>query len=611
MRNNTQRLNAPTYSSNAAQFTFNTEGSKPTKVLLALPDTQLKEVFNDFYAAEMLIDLARFSLSERQLFEFMGQAQLRESANLRPLFIQKPIEIQKIWANQYLYESLNPLPKTEIEVPKPVIVKPKKLSDYTLNNLDLFIVKRSKALEYIANIKSKKAIICEESDIETVKNAVKDATVITYSDTSKLDVASFKNVYVLGSQNFTLYSWLNTSNAIEKLAKNTNVVLFADTPIHLGIAKRHILIDAPKFNAQVIVSDNPSATFVESILACPSEDVLFLDTHGSVNKQLIDYQRVKRTDLYFADHNKLLFVLYDNAVSVSPEALSQFKNVVFVANNETKSCVDMSTFCNETDKFISQHLEMIDKDIYKGTIEKMFFEAVKTKSLPIRRNGQTWERCPNTMAYLETQHQIKYLMSDAGALKRHLEQFAKTNVEVAEITEATAEIIADIKQSKIDLAAEKKTEFAEFLQAVENANIQSLNELKGYVAQQENMSRGGKIAYRRLETLLKVNPNFSTCFEAVRDSYVGWTKTKGRFFAAKIIKTTTKTGNALQIFRDTTEGHNYTKIDLLDIARATLPMIKGSDIEAWKQLKRICHLPNKRVRDGVNRLRLYEVIFLE
>jgi hypothetical protein len=611
MRNNTQRLNAPTYSSNAAQFTFNTEGSKPTKALLALPDTQLKEVFNDFYAAEMPIDLTRFSLSERQLFEFMGQAQLRESANLRPLFIQKPIEIQKIWANQYLYESLNPLPKTEIEVPKPVVIKPKELSDYTLNNLDLFIVKRSKALEYIANIKSKKAIICEESDIETVKNAVKGATVITYSDTSKLDIASFKNVYVLGSQNFTLYSWLNASNEIEKLAKSTNVVLFADTPIHLGIAKRHILIDAPKFNAQVIVSDNPSATFVESVLACPSEDILFLDTHGSVNKQLVDYQKVKRTDLYFADHNKLLFVLYDNVVGVSPEALSQFKNVVFVANNETKPCVDMSTFCNETDKLVTQGLEMIDNDICKGTIEKMFFEAVKAKKLPIRRNGQKWERCPNTMAYLETQHQIKYLMSDAGALKRHLEQFAKTNVEVAEITEATAEIIADIKQSKIDLAAEKKTEFAEFLQAVENANIQSLNELKGYVTQQENMSRGCKIAYRRLEILLKINPNFSTCFEAVRDSYVGWTKTIGRFSAAEIIKTTTKTGNALQIFRDTTEGHNYTKIDLLDIARATLPMIKGSDIEAWKQLKRICHLPNKRVRDGVNRLRLYEVIFLE
>jgi hypothetical protein len=598
-----QWLNAPTYSSNAAQFTFNTEGSIHHKRHFDLSEKKLKEVFNAFYEAEILIDLTRFTLSEGQLCQFLGQAYLRESLKLRPIFIQTPNEIEKIWGERYLYECENPQPT-------PIIFEQKALNDYQISNLDLFVVERSKALDYIANLKGKKVIICEESYIDTAKKAVNNAIVLTYKDASKLNIDEDVNVYVFGSQNFARKFWRNSANEIEKLAKRANVILFADTPIYLNIANHINVIEQPSLNAQVIVADNPSATFVESVLACCPEDVLFLETHESVNKQLADFQQVKRSELYAADHDKPLFVLYDSAVGLLPKAFSQFKNVVFIANNETKPCLDMSTFCDTLATRTRAALDMLDNDLYKGETEKMFFEAVKSGTLPIRRKKNGWERCPNTEGSLEYEHQVKCLVSDAGALKRHIEGFAKIHVKAAETSTATAEIIADIKQSKIDIAAEKKTEFFEFLQDVEDKGIESLNDLKVYVANRETMSRGAKIAYNRLKTLSKVNPNFVTCFDAVKDSYVGWTKTKGRFCAAKIIKTDTKTGTVLQIFRDTTEGNNYTKTELLDIARAILP-INGNDAEAWKQIKRMCHLPNKQVMKEGNRGRLYEVIFLE
>ena len=599
-----QGFNASTYSSNAAQFTSNTEGvtSKKGSPFL-LSETRLNDVFNAFYEAQILIDLTKFKLNEKQLFTFAAQAEFRKSLNLTPLFLQTPDEIYTIWGKQHLYECENPQST-------PVIFEQKALNDYQISNLDLFIVERSKALDHIASLKGKKVIICEASYIETAKNAVKGAEVITYKDTSRLNIEDDTTVYVFGSQNFARKYWLNTTNEIEKLAKSTHVVLFADTPIYLNVAHHINTIDKPTLNAQIIVSDKSSATFVETVLNCSPEDVLFLDTHESVNKQLIDYQKVKRSELYAADHNKPLFVLFDNAVGLLPEAFSQFKNVVFIANNETKPCIDMSTFCAALGDKTYHALKMLDSDIFKGEIEKMFFEAVKNGTLPIRRNGETWENCPNTEGVLEYEHQVKYLVSDAGALKRRVEGFAKIHVKAAEISETTAEIVADIKQAKIDLAAEKKAEFFEFLQNIEDKNIGSLNELREYVANQENMSRGAKIACSRLKILLKANPTFSTCFEAVKDSYVGWTKTKGRFLAAKIIKTNTKTANKLQIFRDTTEGGSYPKSELLDIARATLP-ITGNDVEAWKQLKRMCHLPNKQVMKDGNRGRLYEVVFLE
>lgn len=95
---------------NSTLITPHTEGVTSTKVLpFTLSNAQLRDVFNLHYEAEILIDLTRYSLSEKQLCEFLGQAYMRESLNLRPLFIQTPDEISKIWGEQYLYESENPI----------------------------------------------------------------------------------------------------------------------------------------------------------------------------------------------------------------------------------------------------------------------------------------------------------------------------------------------------------------------------------------------------------------------------------------------------------------------------------------------------------------------
>jgi hypothetical protein len=103
-------INATIQSPNAATYTPNTEGVTSKKVLpFSLSDAQLRDVFNLHYEAEILIDLTRYVLSEKQLCEFLGQAYMRESLNLCPLFIQTPDEISKIWGEQYLYESENPI----------------------------------------------------------------------------------------------------------------------------------------------------------------------------------------------------------------------------------------------------------------------------------------------------------------------------------------------------------------------------------------------------------------------------------------------------------------------------------------------------------------------
>ena len=140
----------------------------------------------------------------------------------------------------------------------------------------------------------------------------------------------------------------------------------------------------------------------------------------------------------------------------------------------------------------------------------------------------------------------------------------------------------------------------------------SLGDLNTYVAKLgAEMTRGAKVAVNRIKLLSKLNNEFSTCFFAVKDSYNKWTQMRGRFRASKTVKTNTKIGKTLQLFRNTTEGGQYTKIDLIEIARAMLPMVKGNDKDVWKQLKTYCFLTQKRIRQDNERCYIYEVIFLE
>lgn len=499
------------------------------------------------------------------------------------------------------------------------------LDEYTFDNLDLFIVDRTKALQRIKKDTRCKIIVCEQAYIETIEKELGanrfdgkkfdgSTGVCTYSDLSRimgLEHLKHISIYVLGCENFARRHYINAANQIEKIAEQSNTVLFTDTPIYLNIAKRIITIDRHTFNSKLVFSEKPRATFVELVKKKSPDRVLFLDTHESVSKQLKGFQKVKRSELYAADHSKTLFVLYDNMVNMLPESFSQFENVVLIAKSENKPVMSMTTFCAANAKKTRNALDLLDNNVYVGDIERPFIEAVKNMKYTIRKGNGVWERCPNTEGVIEAEHQIKILLSNTNELQKHLNRFAVSTHQEAVVSEATMSISNAIEQTQKDLVAEKRTEFFEFLEDVEQKGGSSQSELKSYVAKRDQMSRGAKVAFNRLKILSKVNTAFSTCFEAVKSSYSDWTKTKGRFYAAKAIKNNTKIGNYLQVFRDTTGGDFYTKPQLIEMAKVVLGMVDGSDREIWKQLKRTCFLPSKTCRCDKKVTRVYEILFLE
>lgn len=501
----------------------------------------------------------------------------------------------------------------------------RQLDDYSFSNLALFTIDRYKAVERIKEDTERKLIICESSFIETIEKELNAKRfdgktfegltgVCTYSDISKLniDISKSVNTYIFGSHNFTNKTYANTVNEVERLAVHTNIVLFADTPTYLNLASSITIIDVHTPNTNTILSDNPQATFVELIKKHLPTDVQFCDTHESVKKQLSDYQSVKRSELYAADHKKTLYVLFDSKVGMTPETFTQFENVVFVANSESKTAINMSTFCSALDNDVATTLRFTDTSFFNGSIEKGLFEDVTRKNIPIRHTNGKWEQCPNMTGILENEHQIKILYSDAAELQKHIDRISVSTHETAKISEETAEISEDIKQAKRDLAAEKKTEFHEFLENAGSEGVMSMDDLNSYVAKLgDDMTRGAKVAFNRIKLLSKLNNDFSTCFYAVKDSYNKWTQTRGRFRASKTVKTNTKTGKAIQLFRDTTEGGQYTKIELIEMARVMLPMVKGSDKDVWKQLKTYCFLMQKNVMRNGERYSIYEIAFLE
>lgn len=488
------------------------------------------------------------------------------------------------------------------------------LAAQNFNNLDVFIAERSKTLEYIKEDTGKKIIVCENSALESIQTA-DNTTVCGYSDLSKVKTTIGKNttVYVLGSQNLGRKYYINAANEVEKVAQHAKTILFADTPIYLNIARNITTIDRSTPNMNVLVSDKPRATFVETLRKYATDAVLYCETSESINKQLKNYTMVKRSELYAADHNKTLVVLYDKNVQLLPDAFTQFKNVVLVVSAEKKACTSMSDFCTANDKQTNDALALLDNNVMGSQIEKLFYEAVKNRTIAIRLNTalHKWERCPNTEGVMENEHLINTLVADAEGLKQYLNKRGILTEQAAEVSEAAEAIELEIEEAKKDLAAEKKKEYFDFLDAVATDAIASQAELKDYVAQQETMSRGAKIAYNRLQILSKVNPSFATCFEAVHAAYNRWTQTKGRFLAAKVIKNKTKMGIALSGFKTATDGNRYTKGELLDLAKTMLPMLNENDKEVWKGLKRLCFVTSKAGRREGKVMKLYEVHFLE
>jgi|GEM_PF-2916835 len=485
------------------------------------------------------------------------------------------------------------------------------------SNLKLIEVSRLAAISKIKADRSPKVIVCELSFIEEIKAQIKGSVEFyTYSQTSRIS-ASNANIYVFGSQNFTRANYLNTVCQIEKAAKTNNVTLFSDTKTFLNIAKSSTITERCTANAQIIISENGAASFIEIVRKHKTDEVLILETSESINKQLepLGFKKIKRSELYAADKNKMLFVLYDSNVNLLPEAFSDFQNVVFVVNSEKKECKNMSDFCKQLDRNTKSTLSLLENDLPSHSA-KMLCDAVKGNAA-VRYNydSKKYERCPNYELVLETENEIKTLCSDPNELINRISQYFNitTETELSEITTETNLIITEILETKKELAKEKKEEYFEFLREVEARKINSMPGLSAFVAQQEIMPRGAKIAYNRIKTLLKVNDDFSLCLEAVSSSYVGFTKTKGRFAASKELKNKSRLGTTLNIFKNTTDGNHYTKPELIEIARSVLSsdLIGKTEKSIWQALKKIAHLSDKRVRIKNVQSRIYEVIFIE
>lgn len=475
-------------------------------------------------------------------------------------------------------------------------------------NLALLIIDRPNALQRIDAEKGRKIVVCEDSFMDTAEGELtgENITFCSYKDLSRLTVRGVENanIYVLGASNLTRKNYINTANEIEKLAKNNHITFFSDTPVFLSIASKTVTVTKYANNSKVIISDSPSATFVELIRK--ENEAQYLETSESIAKQLDNAQRVKRSELYAADHTKTLFVLYDSNVQLLPEAFAQFENVVFVAHSEKKKFVSVKNFAASLDKLENDALQFVDNEVFRANIEKVLFQTVKAKALPIRynRDGKCFERCPNLRTMLETENEVKILVADVAQLEKRI---TSTKVETFVVSEETKTINQDIKQAKKDLAAEKKAEYVEFLESVASSDVKTPEDYHK-LANKLDMSRGGAMAHNRLTTLLSVNTAFSTCFEAV-ENYTGWTRTKGRFFAANVLETDTKQGKALQAFKTATNGNKYTKGDLLLIASEHLKMIQGNEAEMWRQLKRVCVISSER--HGKKRTTFYECIFFE
>lgn len=482
---------------------------------------------------------------------------------------------------------------------------------YTPNNLDFLVIHREKALNLVKSDTAYKIIVCEKSYINEVEKALngQNFSVCTYQDVSKMPYDESLNVYVFGSQNLIRRNYVDALNGIEKATKVSRTVFFSDTKIHLPCSKQTFLIDVPTQNIEVIESIDPKSTFIE--LCNNDSNACYLETSESINKQL-QGEKIKRTELYNVDKSKTLYVHYDSNCGMVLEHFAGFQKVVLVANTEVKECQSMTTFCNSNDKMVNDFLQMVDNEIFYTTVEKNFTETIKNKILAVKKENDIWVRCRNTAFMLENEHQIKILTSNTAELKKYVERLnnAPIIVQTAIITEKTLQIAQAIEQTKKDLAAEKKTEFFDFMETIEKLNISNMSDLSVFVSGQgENMKRGHKIAYNRIKTLCKVNDSFSMCVEAVKESYNNWVQTKGRFYAAKVIKGKGKISNALNILKDTTDGQLFEKAELIDLA-SKLNLISGDDKTKWKQLKRIGHIRGvqKRTYEGIKKL--YELEFL-
>jgi VirE N-terminal domain len=357
------------------------------------------------------------------------------------------------------------------------------------------------------------------------------------------------------------------------------------------------------FKPRLIVSEKPQVTFIELVNA--DMNAAYYETAQKVTRQIKNQNFIAKSE-FVPDANKTLYVLFDRNIKELPEYFKGFKETVFIMGSESKRVQDMSDFVREQDVLTNGFLAMVRTE--KGTyIEKAFFETIKKMELPVKKENGVWIKCDETAAKLEDEHHVKVLANSQSKMATYLKKYIDLEVETTDLSDESATIQQSIKETGVQLTKEKKQEFKEFFESVEsieNFDLEAFNALP-----YATLERGGKIAYKRIRTLLKLRVDFNTALEAVKDSYQTWVRTKGQFLTSKIMDTNTKNAKKLNTFKSEVEGQLLTKQEILD-RLFELDYISKNEKKAWNEVKRMFAITSKKARNGKQLTYLYEVYFI-
>lgn len=373
---------------------------------------------------------------------------------------------------------------------------------------------------------------------------------------------------------------------------------FYNTPISIAPIK--------DFTPRLIVSEKPQVTFVEFVNG--DMNAAYYETAQKVTRQIKNQNLVPKMG-FASDSTKTLYVLFDHNVKELPEYFKGFKETVFVMAAKGKEVLSMSDFVGYSDRAVNSFLDMVDNGLYGNYFERMFYETIKKQILPIKKSGDKWAKCKETATKLENEHHVLVLANNqskmAAYLKKYTNDLDVVNCDLSDLSEI---IEKDIKETGIQLTKEKKQEFEEFFEAIEtieNFDFEAFNNLP-----YTTLERGGKVAYKRIKILLKLNVDFNTALDAVRDSYQTWGRTKGQFATSKEMDSKTKNAKNLNNFKSEVEGQLLRKEEILQHA-FELNYISKNEKNAWNELKRMFVITSKKVQTNNNRERVYELHFFK
>lgn len=359
------------------------------------------------------------------------------------------------------------------------------------------------------------------------------------------------------------------------------------------------------FKPRLVVSEKPQVTFIE--LVNSNMNAAYYETAQKVTRQIKNQNFVAKQD-FAADANKTLYILFDQNVKELPEYFKGFKETVFIMQGESKNIQSMTSFVGEMRTNTTNFLAMVATESLGTQIEKLFFEIIKNRQLPVKKENGVWVKCEEAAIKLENEHLTKILASNQSKMADYLRKYTDLNVINSDLSDQTAAIEQSIKDTSQTLKKEKRQEFDEFFEAVESIDNFDLEQFDALPY--ATLERGGKLAHRRIKTLLKLGVDFNTALDAVKESYYTWVRTKGQFATSKVMDTKTQNAKKLNEFKEATEGRLLSKDTILEYA-ANFGYLAKKEKNRWVELKRMFVITSKKVQKNNVRERLYELHFFK